>query len=134
MTIAAIITNGIGPGGTVPLLLTDGFWTAPPQPVIIIDSGDPGVRKKKRFEDEAEKRRRNRAEIVAAYEWAVEGKPRLAAEVAVEFAEPVAEAQREDAPEIDFTRLAESFEQAERLLAAYREMQDEEDVEVLLLN
>lgn len=117
------------------LLLFHGTQSIPP-PVIIIDSHDPGEKRRKRFEDEAARRKRNRDELVAAYEWAVEGKPRLAAEVAFEFASTKVEpdAPIVAAPQIDFTKLLADYAKAERLWTAYQDMleQDDEDVLVLL--
>lgn len=131
MTIAAVITNGIGPGGSVPYLLTVGFGPTP-APVIFDDSHDPGLRKRHRQEREriaAEdaKRHGRRAQVIEAYERIVEGKPELAAELAREFSVPRPTPQFLSAPPpMDFTRLAADIDAVQRLMDALLELDDED--------
>lgn len=100
-------------------------------PIVVIDTHD-GDRKRRRRRDqqEIEERERRRAQIVAAYEHLVEGKPLVAESIVEEFkvAEPVSE--RLEA-RVDWDRLLDNLDAVERLYAAYLEM-DDEDVLLLL--
>jgi hypothetical protein len=107
--------------------------STPPAPVILVDTHDGDNKKKKRFDAEAEKRAKRRQEIIAAYEELVEGKPRVAQEIVAPFVETTVEVEQETAmpvAQINFDALLNDVVRMERL---YRELQELDDEEALLL-
>lgn len=159
MTIAALITEGIGPGGTVTYVLTGGLdlGTAPPPPVVIESTqgmgpgwnlfGQPHQPSKTYVHDTIE------ADIHRALEAAEEAQSPRAKRQAVkelrEVAQSViteAKAASDDAGGQHLTRIAQSLERAMRLemsatalLRNVREalelerLQQEDDAEALML-
>ena len=99
-------------------------------PVVVVDTHDGDVRRRKRVRQEVEERESRRQQIIAAYEHLVEGKPLVAESIVEEFkvAEPVSE--RIEA-RVDWDRLLANIDAVERLYAAYLDM-DDEDVLLLL--
>lgn len=99
-------------------------------PIVVVDTHDGDVRRRKRVRQEVEERESRRQQIIAAYEHLVEGKPLVAESIVEEFkvAEPVSE--RLEA-RVDWDRLLNNLDAVERLYAAYLEM-DDEDVLLLL--
>jgi hypothetical protein len=144
MTMAALITLGIGPGGTVPLLLTGGLGIgAAPTPVTTRDGGRgihrsyrPGERRARGLE--WTKRRKIEELVEEAYR-------KLSGELVEAVNEPgtIREAiapftQSSDAvlpppAAIDFAALSRDLQRAEALLLAYEEavqrkaLQDDDD-------
>lgn len=107
--------------------------STPPAPVVLVDTHDGDKRKHKRFDEEAKKRAERRKEIIAAYEELVEGKPRVAQEIVAPFVETdieVAEAAAIPVAQINFDALLDDVVRMERL---YRELQELDDEEALLL-
>jgi len=106
--------------------------TTPP-PVILVDTHDGDHKKKRRYDEEAKKRAERRQEIIAAYEELVEGKPRVAQEIVAPFVEveaEVAELAVIPVAQINFDALLDDVTRLERL---YRELQELDDEETLLL-
>ena len=103
--------------------------SAPP-PIVVIDTHDGDVRRKRRVKEEVEERELRRQQIIAAYEHLVEGKPLVAESIVEEFkvAGPISE--RVEA-RVDWDRLLANIDAVERLYAAYLDM-DDEDVLLLL--
>lgn len=99
-------------------------------PIVVVDTHDGDVRRRKRVRQEVEERESRRQQIIAAYEHLVEGKPLVAESIVEEFkvAEPVSE--RIEA-RVDWDRLLANIDAVERLYAAYLDM-DDEDVLLLL--
>lgn len=140
MTVRALITEGIGPGGSVLFLLTGGLGLGA-APVVVPSSGDGdyffpreigGARKRKRerpeWEREDESRRQLEDEVRELYERVVEGKKppakvakRIGAVVAPFVEAPRAPPRAKDlppAPTIDFAALLRQTEALDKLLSA----------------
>jgi len=136
MTIAALITEGIGPGGTVPLLLTGGLdQGVKPPDIITVDTHDPGIKKRrkqaaalerKRIDDERERQERRREQVIDAFERIVEGKTKISAPVADEIVAKIEAAAPEQISAPDFTALLQNLNTLEQLWADYLERDDEE--------
>ena len=138
MTIAAIITEGVGPGGTVPFLLTGGLGIGK-APIVVLDGHDPGEKKRrkkaaenerKRLEHDRDERERRRNQVIKAFGRIVEGK--------VEVSEPVADeivsSIEASAPEIsgpDFTAILNNLNKLEALWNEHLERDDEEVLALL---
>lgn len=99
-------------------------------PIVIVDTHDGDVRRRRRVEKEVEERELRRQQIIAAYEHLVEGKPLIAEAIVEEFkvAAPVSETLE---ARVDWDRLLANIDAAERLYAAWLDM-DDEDVLLLL--
>jgi hypothetical protein len=108
----------------------------PPPPVVIVDGHDGGKnthkkRKEPRYDEDSKRREARRKEVISIYEELVEGRPRVVAEIVAPFVEtPVAAYDIPAVEQIDFDAL---LADVERLQALYREMQEKDDEEVLLL-
>ena len=104
---------------------------AAPTPVAVIDTHDGDKIRKKKYEEENAARERKKAELKAIYEELVEGK-RPVQEIVAPFT--VVTESNEPAnftlPVIDFDRVLNSLETVNAL---YRELQELDDEEVLLL-
>ena len=103
--------------------------SAPPF-IVVIDTHDGDVRRKRRVKEGVEERELRRQQIIAAYEHLVEGKPLVAESIVEEFkvAGPISE--RVEA-RVDWDRVLANIDAVERLYAAYIDM-DDEDVLLLL--
>lgn len=99
---------------------------------ILVDTHDGGDNKRrvKRIRKEREDRERRRQQVIAAYEHLVEGKPLVAEELVKEFVVAAPKGETLEA-RIDWDRLLDSIDAAERLYAAWIEM-DDEDILLLL--
>ena len=108
-----------------------GYASTPPIPVVVIDTHDGDRIRKKKYEEENAARERKKAELKAIYEELVEGK-RPVQEIVAPFT--VVTESNEPAnftlPVIDFDRVLNSLETVNAL---YRELQELDDEEVLLL-
>jgi len=98
-------------------------------PIVVIDTHDGDEKRRKRFDDDTEARKRRRAQIQEAYETLLEDRPQVVEAIVAPFTKPAAKASTA-APSLDFDALLNDLEAAEMLYAAYLEMDDEE---VLLL-
>ena len=97
-------------------------------PFIVIDTHD-GDYLKKKFEDEANRARRKKSNIIHAYERLVEGKSEIVEEIVAPF---VMQTKRiTKVPRIDFDKLLGDFDRIEALWEAYIEMDDMEVVALL---
>ena len=104
-------------------------------PIVIIDTHDGDHKKKRRFKAEVEARDRRKAELVDIYERLVEGRPEVAHKLIEEVIEepiigdkPYAGASI--AQSINYDKLLDSLQTIEAL---YREFQEMDDEEVMLL-
>jgi hypothetical protein len=107
-----------------------------PPPIVIDDThdGDYHKRLKDRFDEENQRVKRKREDIIAAYERIVEGKPDVAKELVEGF--EVKTKQRGSKgkdllPRIDFDKFMKDLDRVEELWSQYLEMEDE-DLMVLL--
>lgn len=98
-------------------------------PIVLIDThdGDKGKRQKKRWNDERVARERRKAQIADVFEQLVEGRPAIANQIVAPYIQKEAESPQ---GEVDFDRLLADVDRVERLYREYQEMDDEE---VLLL-
>lgn len=109
---------------------------APPPPIVIVDTHDGGYNTHRKLPepkyDEYEKlRQARRKEVIAIYEELVEGRPRIVAEIVAPFVEQKAAGiPIPPVNAIDFDALLADVARVEAL---YREMQEKDDEEVLLL-
>ena len=107
-----------------------------PPPIIIDDThdGDYHKRLQKRFDEENQRVKLKREEVIAAYERIVEGKPDLAKELVAGF-EVKAKTSKSKGqvlqPTIDFDKFLKDLDRVEQLWNEYLDMEDE-DLMVLL--
>ena len=95
--------------------------------IVDIDTHDGGDKKRK-FLEEADKKRKKREEIVRLYEQLIEGKPEIAREIALPILE---NASIVELKSINFDELLADLSRIDRIYAAWLEM-DDEDVLALL--
>ena len=103
-----------------------------PQPILIYDFHDGGKRKKQEEKERkrlAAKNKAKRDEIIALFEQIVEGKPKVATEIAEPFV--ITQATKQAPAVIDYDAMLASFDRVEQIYNAYIEM-DDEDVLLLL--
>jgi hypothetical protein len=99
---------------------------------IIFDFHDGGVGKRKEENQrkaEASKAKARRNEVLALFEQIVEGKPRIAEEIAEPFV--ITQATKQAPAVIDYDAMLASFDRVEQIYNAYIDM-DDEDVFLLL--
>lgn len=123
----------IAPFCVLPFAVAEVTAPPPPPPVVLVDGHDGGKNKRKqpRYDEDAKRRELRRKEVISIYEELVEGRPRVVAEIVAPFVETPVPAYAIPAVEqIDFDAL---LADVERLQALYREMQEKDDEEVLLL-
>jgi len=108
-----------------------------PAPIIIVDDthdGDYHKKLKELFDKENQRDKRKRADIIAAYERIVEGKPELAKELTAGFEIKSKSKYNKDkvmTHRIDFDKFIKDLNRVEQLWNQYLEMEDE-DLMVLL--
>jgi oligoendopeptidase F len=120
-----------GFGAFAELPFCDLIAVVTPTPVVVVDTHDGDEKRKKRYQEEVEAKEKKKAELKAIYEELVEGKPRVAEEIAAPYM--VVTEQVETAtvvPVIDYDRMLSSIDTVEKL---YREYQELDDEAVLLL-
>jgi hypothetical protein len=124
----------VAPFCVLPFAVAEVAVPPPPPPVVLVDGHDGGKNKKRkepRYDEDAKRRELRRKEVISIYEELVEGRPRVVAEIVAPFVETPVPAYAIPAVEqIDFDALLADIE---RLQALYREMQEKDDEEVLLL-
>jgi len=126
----------VAPFCVLPFAVAEVAAPPPPPPVVIVDGHDGGKnthkkRKEPRYDEDSKRRELRRKEVISIYEELVEGRPRVVAEIVAPFVETPVPAYAIPAVEqIDFDAL---LADVERLQALYREMQEKDDEEVLLL-
>ena len=109
---------------------------APPPPIVIVDTHDGGYNTHRKLPepkyDEYEKlRQARRKEVIAIYEELVEGRPRIVAEIVAPFVEE--EAAGIPIPPVNAIDFDALLADVTRIEALYRELQEKDDEEVLLL-
>ena len=108
----------------------------PPAPVVVLDTHDGGKnthkkRREPKYDEDSKRREARRREVIAVYEELVEGRPRIVAEIVAPFVEQKAAGILvPPVNAIDFDALLADVARVEAL---YREMQEKDDEEVLLL-
>lgn len=107
----------------------------PPPPVVIMDMHDGGKnthkkRKEPRYDEDFKRREARRKEVIAVYEELVEGRPRVVAEIVAPFVEETIRFEIPPVNAIDFDALLADVARVEAL---YRELEEMDDEEVLLL-
>lgn len=107
----------------------------PPTPVVIMDMHDGGKnthkkRKEPRYDEDFKRREARRKEVIAIYEELVEGRPRVVAEIVAPFVE---EQTRFDIPPVNAIDFDALLADVARVEALYRELEEMDDEEVLLL-
>jgi hypothetical protein len=124
----------IAPFCVLPFAVAEVAAPPPPPPVVLVDGHDGGKNKKRkepRYDEDSKRRELRRKEVISIYEELVEGRPRVVAEIVAPFVEtPVTAYEVPAVEQIDFDAL---LADVERLQALYREMQEKDDEEVLLL-
>jgi hypothetical protein len=90
--------------------------------------GDREKRRQKKWQNEQEARERRKRELIDVYEQLVEGRPSVAAQIVKPYVKPAT--RRTAEPTIDWNKLVADVE---RVQALYREYQEMDDEDVLLL-
>ena len=98
-------------------------------PIVVIDTHDGDQKRRKKFDDDTEARKRRRAQIQDAYETLLEDRPQVVEAIVAPFTKPAVKASTA-VPSLDWDALLNDLDAAEKIYAAYLEMDDEE---VLLL-
>jgi hypothetical protein len=121
----------IAPFCVLPFAVTE-VTAPPPPPVVVIDTHDGGKNKRKqpRYDEDSKRREARRSEVIAVYEELVEGRPRVVAEIVAPFVETAAPFDIPPVNAIDFDALLADVTRVEAL---YRELEEMDDEEVLLL-
>ena len=121
----------IAPFCVLPFAVTE-VTAPPPPPVVLIDTHDGGKNKRKqpRYDEDFKRREARRNEVIAVYEELVEGRPRVVAEIVAPFVETAAPFDVPPVNAIDFDALLADVTRVEAL---YRELEEVDDEEVLLL-
>lgn len=121
----------IAPFCVLPFAVTE-VAAPPPPPVVLIDTHDGGKNKRKqpRYDEDSKRREARRNEVIAVYEELVEGRPRVVAEIVAPFVETAAPFDVPPVNAIDFDALLADVTRVEAL---YRELEEMDDEEVLLL-
>ena len=124
----------IAPFCVLPFAVAEVTAPPPPPPVVLVDGHDGGKNKKRkepRYDEDSKRRELRRKEVISIYEELVEGRSRVVAEIVAPFVEtPVTAYEVPTVEQIDFDAL---LADVERLQSLYREMQEKDDEEVLLL-
>ena len=107
-------------------------YVPPPPPIVVVDTHDgDGKRKKKKFDEEVQKNRLRKQQIIDAFEVIIEGRPELAEDLAEEHIEVFAKSQPQiTIQKINFESFIQDIDKVEKLFRALQELDDEE---VLLL-
>ena len=124
----------IAPFCVLPFAVAD-VAAPPPPPVVIMDMHDGGKNthkkvKEPRYDEDFKRREARRKEVIAIYEELVEGRPRVVAEIVAPFVEEQTKFEIPPVNAIDFDALLADVARVEAL---YRELEEMDDEEVLLL-
>lgn len=125
----------IAPFCVLPFAVAEVTVPPPPPPVVVIDTHDGGKnthkkRKEPRYDEDSKRREARRKEVISIYEELVEGRPRVVAEIVAPFVEETTEFEIPPVNAIDFDALLADVARVEAL---YRELEEMDDEEVLLL-
>lgn len=120
----------LAPFCVLPFATTE--FITPPVPVVIMDMHDGGKNKRKepRYDEDSKRRDARRKEVIAVYEELVEGRPRIVAQIVAPF---VGEQTKFDIPPVNAIDFDALLADVARVEALYREIQEMDDEEVLLL-
>lgn len=137
MSIPGLITEGIGPGGSVLYVLTGGLDIGA-APLVLIDY-DTGQKTKKanKARDQAlkegrERNERHRQQVIDAFESAIEGKPVIDTMVAQEIVNIIqSRSSVDNIPTPNFQSAIDSLAKIQSIWSEYLE-KDDEEVLVLL--
>lgn len=126
-SIALTGVQATGQVGTVGVTGADNFGDAH-DPGIRKYLGDLEKRRKKRWEDEVDAKKRHREQTIAAFEKIAEERPEVAREIAQPFLpkKPKYLRQQYELPKQTIFKIAADVEAAARIWEAYIEMDDEE--------
>lgn len=105
-------------------------------PVVVLDTHDGGKnthkkRREPKYDEDSKRREARRREVIAVYEELVEGRPRIVAEIVAPFVEQ--KAAGIPVPPVNAIDFDALLADVARVEALYREMQEKDDEEVLLL-
>lgn len=122
----------LAPFCVLPFAVSEVTTPPPPPPPIVIVDGHDGDKKKPRhrYDEDSKRREARRREVVKIYEELVEGRPAVVAEIVAPYVEPEATSTIPEVNAIDFDALLADVARVEAL---YRELQEMDDEEVLLL-
>lgn len=125
----------IAPFCVLPFAVAEVAAPPPPPPIVVIDSHDGGKNthrkfRQPRYDEDSKRREARRKEVIAIYEELVEGRPRIVAEIVAPYVEERPGIPIPEVRDIDFDAL---IADVDRLQALYRELQEKDDEEVLLL-
>jgi hypothetical protein len=100
-------------------------------PIVVIDTHDGDWKRRRKFQEDEEARAKRRQQIQNAYEVLLEGRPEVVEAIAAPFVDaPKTPGIAIQTPSVNWEALLDDLDAAERLYAAYVELDDEE---VLLL-
>lgn len=107
-----------------------------PTPVVVMDMHDGGYNTHRklpepRYDDYDKERKARRREVIAIYEELVEGRPRVVAEIVAPFVEE--EAAGIPIPPVNAIDFDALLADVTRMQALYRELEEKDDEEALLL-
>ena len=108
----------------------------PPPPIVVIDTHDGGKnthrkRREPKYDEYEKQRQARRKEVIAIYEELVEGRSRIVAEIVAPYVEE--ESTSIPIPPVNAIDFDALLADVTRLEALYREMQEKDDEDVLLL-
>ena len=125
----------VAPFCVLPFAVADVAAPPPPPPIVVMDMHDGGKNthkkvKEPRYDEDFKRREARRKEVIAIYEELVEGRPRVVAEIVAPFVEEQTKFEIPPVNAIDFDALLADVARVEAL---YRELEEMDDEEVLLL-
>ena len=125
----------VAPFCVLPFAVADVAAASPSPPIVVMDMHDGGKNTHKkvkgpRYDEDSKRREARRKEVIAIYEELVEGRPRVVAEIVAPFVEEQAKFEIPPVNAIDFDALLADVARVEAL---YRELEEMDDEEVLLL-
>lgn len=122
-----LVYTRLEPIGGVDASTGTGTLTPIIQPYYVFSDTHDGDKHKKRYDEESKRQERRKAELIDVYEQLVEGRPTVAQEIVKPYLAPT---RKNVTPSIDWNRLIADVDRVE---AIYREYQEMDDEDVLLL-
>ena len=125
----------VAPFCVLPFAVAEVAVPPPPPPVVVIDTHDGGKNthkklKEPRYDEDSKRREARRKEVIAIYEELVEGRPLVVTAIVAPFVEDTTQFEVPPVNAIDFDALLADVARVEAL---YRELEEMDDEEVLLL-
>jgi hypothetical protein len=126
----------LAPFCVLPFAVAEVTAPPPPPPIVVMDMHDGGRNthrklQQPRYDEDFKRREARRREVISIYEELVEGRPRIVAQIVAPFVEEQASGIAiPPVNAIDFDAL---LADVARMEALYRELQEKDDEEVLLL-